>query len=332
MEDSHECAPDWEKMATECRGCHRGFTMTRRRHHCRACGRIFCGTCSKHKDVLPPQYQLEGTHRTCDLCHRDLKRLEISQNPDDHPPQPDAIAVKTALLEKLKVLTETGEDQWVEKANKKGIVIDALKIEDSNLFCVRSRFSLKAPLEKVVSMYGDRDLWKEWQPEMIKCTPFEQINENEEYMYVLYKVPLLDKREVVVYSSMCEGSIENPGDTNERCLISTSVLHPLIGRTKGVVRADLSFGYTRFYPGEDGESTNILSAYHTNPRGMIPPSLVNSTIARVADQLHQMRTFMESNDHTPPEIMSGHGNPVLMIRTPVEEGGEEEKQTQVFTV
>merc|ERR1712166_1163692 len=31
--------------AASCSGCRAGFSMTRRRHHCRSCGMLFCSSC-----------------------------------------------------------------------------------------------------------------------------------------------------------------------------------------------------------------------------------------------------------------------------------------------
>eukprot|EP00672_Neobodo_designis_P021308 CAMPEP_0174843130 /NCGR_PEP_ID=MMETSP1114-20130205/10325_1 /TAXON_ID=312471 /ORGANISM="Neobodo designis, Strain CCAP 1951/1" /LENGTH=157 /DNA_ID=CAMNT_0016077343 /DNA_START=24 /DNA_END=497 /DNA_ORIENTATION=+ len=38
---------DWVRDSDRptCRGCRKSFTFTRRRHHCRACGDVFCSTC-----------------------------------------------------------------------------------------------------------------------------------------------------------------------------------------------------------------------------------------------------------------------------------------------
>ena len=34
-----------EEDVEECGGCRQGFSVTRRKHHCRHCGRIFCSEC-----------------------------------------------------------------------------------------------------------------------------------------------------------------------------------------------------------------------------------------------------------------------------------------------
>jgi hypothetical protein len=51
------------------------FTLSKRRHHCRLCGDIFCDSCSSHRVTLP----LEGPEfdkpvRICDLCNRDVEQ------------------------------------------------------------------------------------------------------------------------------------------------------------------------------------------------------------------------------------------------------------------
>ena len=40
----------WEEDTASklCRGCYREFSLLRRRHHCRACGMLYCSTCCPH--------------------------------------------------------------------------------------------------------------------------------------------------------------------------------------------------------------------------------------------------------------------------------------------
>ncbi|XP_045905884.1 zinc finger FYVE domain-containing protein 9 [Micropterus dolomieu] len=58
-----EVAPVWvpDAQAQVCMKCGVKFTFTKRRHHCRACGKVFCGLCSNlkfrltHLDGTPPR-------------------------------------------------------------------------------------------------------------------------------------------------------------------------------------------------------------------------------------------------------------------------------------
>jgi len=59
--------PDSE--APCCPECGAAFTVLRRRHHCRQCGRVVCDECSGARVVLPQQ-QAAGRVRVCDSCVR----------------------------------------------------------------------------------------------------------------------------------------------------------------------------------------------------------------------------------------------------------------------
>eukprot|EP01114_Cavostelium_apophysatum_P020568 TRINITY_DN6934_c0_g1_i2.p1 TRINITY_DN6934_c0_g1~~TRINITY_DN6934_c0_g1_i2.p1 ORF type:complete len:939 (+),score=251.24 TRINITY_DN6934_c0_g1_i2:1960-4776(+) len=65
-----ELAPVWmhDNEANQCTLCGEGFTVIKRRHHCRRCGRLVCGSCSENKVKLPNQ----GTSRVCDDCYEKL--------------------------------------------------------------------------------------------------------------------------------------------------------------------------------------------------------------------------------------------------------------------
>lgn len=58
-----------DSMTTKCKGCTREFSITRRKHHCRNCGEIFCKNCSEQVAPLPnEQGQLTKPVRVCDSC------------------------------------------------------------------------------------------------------------------------------------------------------------------------------------------------------------------------------------------------------------------------
>ncbi|KAL5103339.1 Zinc finger FYVE domain-containing protein 9 [Taenia crassiceps] len=50
--------PEWaaDTSSTVCVACNSRFTMLRRRHHCRTCGRLLCATCTPHRVPLPPAF------------------------------------------------------------------------------------------------------------------------------------------------------------------------------------------------------------------------------------------------------------------------------------
>uniref|UniRef100_A0A8C6N7F2 RUN and FYVE domain-containing protein 1 n=3 Tax=Melopsittacus undulatus TaxID=13146 RepID=A0A8C6N7F2_MELUD len=52
--------------ATHCKQCDKEFSISRRKHHCRNCGDIFCNTCSSNELALP---SYPKPVRVCDTCH-----------------------------------------------------------------------------------------------------------------------------------------------------------------------------------------------------------------------------------------------------------------------
>lgn len=66
-------SPTWipDKLASHCSSCCKEFTVTRRRHHCRMCGKIFCNTCSEYAAPLPSD-PLGKAVRVCNGCFDSL--------------------------------------------------------------------------------------------------------------------------------------------------------------------------------------------------------------------------------------------------------------------
>jgi myotubularin-related protein 1/2 len=57
-----------DSKVTECKGCGQKFSyLMRRKHHCRACGYIFCNDCTKSRMPLP-QFGYDEDVRVCDRC------------------------------------------------------------------------------------------------------------------------------------------------------------------------------------------------------------------------------------------------------------------------
>ncbi|XP_044243246.1 RUN and FYVE domain-containing protein 1 isoform X4 [Ursus arctos] len=52
--------------ATHCKQCEKEFSISRRKHHCRHCGHIFCNSCSSNELALP---SYPRPVRVCDSCH-----------------------------------------------------------------------------------------------------------------------------------------------------------------------------------------------------------------------------------------------------------------------
>ncbi|XP_060562107.1 FYVE, RhoGEF and PH domain-containing protein 4-like [Ruditapes philippinarum] len=88
-------SPQWVKdeEVTMCMSCQDKFTAIKRRHHCRACGKVFCNKCSSKKVQLA--YDSNQMNRVCQKCYDILKKgkgsvssLELSTEVTPISPKP----------------------------------------------------------------------------------------------------------------------------------------------------------------------------------------------------------------------------------------------------
>ncbi|XP_019134197.1 zinc finger FYVE domain-containing protein 16 isoform X2 [Larimichthys crocea] len=65
--------PAWvpDSEAPNCMNCYQRFTFTKRRHHCRACGKVYCAVCCNRKCKLK---YLEKEARVCVVCFDTIHR------------------------------------------------------------------------------------------------------------------------------------------------------------------------------------------------------------------------------------------------------------------
>eukprot|EP01062_Namystynia_karyoxenos_P025245 TRINITY_DN19900_c0_g1_i1.p1 TRINITY_DN19900_c0_g1~~TRINITY_DN19900_c0_g1_i1.p1 ORF type:complete len:833 (+),score=203.48 TRINITY_DN19900_c0_g1_i1:371-2500(+) len=84
-----QCVPlrQWvpDEETANCQQCRAQFTFTLRKHHCRACGRIFCANCSSRS--LPAVDA--GDVRVCDSCHGEqLQPIRLSKRDRERAADP----------------------------------------------------------------------------------------------------------------------------------------------------------------------------------------------------------------------------------------------------
>ena len=60
-----------DEEAKECTLCSAAFTMLKRRHHCRSCGKVVCGECSGSRVMLNV---MGASKRVCTLCYHEIQR------------------------------------------------------------------------------------------------------------------------------------------------------------------------------------------------------------------------------------------------------------------
>lgn len=104
--------PDTE--VNKCMHCKKTqFTMINRRHHCRNCGNVICGNCSRNKFLIPSQSKTPV--RVCDTCFSDLGSARTNYNiPKLDSEQSDTPSVadtsETSIYDEPKISGENEEE------------------------------------------------------------------------------------------------------------------------------------------------------------------------------------------------------------------------------
>ncbi|KAK4471186.1 hypothetical protein MN116_004555 [Schistosoma mekongi] len=112
INDLGEVAAQWVKdeSSTMCTNCCTEFTTLNRRHHCRACGKVFCGSCSAYK---APLASCGGKYQR--VCVVDYYLI----NKNFKPPKPEIVEAILRRTDKQQPLQpiRTGFLKWSHYSN-----------------------------------------------------------------------------------------------------------------------------------------------------------------------------------------------------------------------
>lgn len=71
-----DTAPAWAD-GDVCHRCRVSFSMVQRKHHCRACGQVFCSQCSSKVSTLP-KFGIEKEVRVCEACYEKVNKYVLN--------------------------------------------------------------------------------------------------------------------------------------------------------------------------------------------------------------------------------------------------------------
>lgn len=63
-------------QVTVCMNCPSHFSLTNRRHHCHACGKVVCRDCCRNK--FPLKYMKNRRAKVCDHCYTELRKNDVA--------------------------------------------------------------------------------------------------------------------------------------------------------------------------------------------------------------------------------------------------------------
>ncbi|XP_001378438.2 zinc finger FYVE domain-containing protein 26 isoform X1 [Monodelphis domestica] len=146
--DRQQWVPDeMENTCMVCRNEH--FTMFNRRHHCRRCGRLVCGSCSTKKMVV--EGSRENPTRVCDQCYshynkhlpeESLGHSEASDSPSSESP-PYLAVVRVPKANQLEWTLDLNEEEnnlvrsefYYEQAPSASLCIAILNLHRDSIAC-----------------------------------------------------------------------------------------------------------------------------------------------------------------------------------------------------
>ncbi|KAH9420569.1 Zinc finger FYVE domain-containing protein 9 [Dermatophagoides pteronyssinus] len=104
--------PFWipDEDAQNCLHCDVRFTLIKRRHHCRSCGKVLCSQCCNFKAQLPYLEYKEA--RVCQLCYailmkiEEIERINVNNSQSDHPPDPNNPSEYCSTISPLEQVSE----------------------------------------------------------------------------------------------------------------------------------------------------------------------------------------------------------------------------------
>ncbi|KAK0398225.1 hypothetical protein QR680_002483 [Steinernema hermaphroditum] len=122
-----ESAPEWADGEV-CFRCRTQFGLITRKHHCRACGQVFCDRCSS-KQMILPNFGIEKMVRVCDTCFnkRSSPSTERKNDGESAKSIDKTMDDKEANEKRLREL-EAKEDEDIAKA----IELSKLEAEKKN--------------------------------------------------------------------------------------------------------------------------------------------------------------------------------------------------------
>ncbi|NXJ83963.1 HGS kinase, partial [Trogon melanurus] len=190
-----ERAPDWVD-AEECHRCRVQFGVVTRKHHCRACGQIFCGKCSSKYSTIP-KFGIEKEVRVCEPCYEHLnkkaegKGAATSELPPEYltsplsqqsqlPPKRDETALQEEEELQLAIALSQSEAEEKERMRQKTSYSMYPKAEPtpvtssappvSTLYSppVNSSAPLAEDIDPELARYLNRNYWEKKQEEVRK--------------------------------------------------------------------------------------------------------------------------------------------------------------------
>uniref|UniRef100_A0A667WWB0 Hepatocyte growth factor-regulated tyrosine kinase substrate n=1 Tax=Myripristis murdjan TaxID=586833 RepID=A0A667WWB0_9TELE len=159
-----ERAPDWVD-AEECHRCRVQFGVMTRKHHCRACGQIFCGKCSSKYSTIP-KFGIEKEVRVCEPCFELLNKDEAALQEEEELQL--AIALSQSEAEEKERMRQKNSYSVYPKAEPTPVTSSAPPVSTLYSSPVNSSAPSAEDVDPELARYLNRTYWEKKQEEARK--------------------------------------------------------------------------------------------------------------------------------------------------------------------
>uniref|UniRef100_A0A1B6CX77 Hepatocyte growth factor-regulated tyrosine kinase substrate n=1 Tax=Clastoptera arizonana TaxID=38151 RepID=A0A1B6CX77_9HEMI len=177
---SADTAPEWADGDC-CHRCRVQFGMVQRKHHCRACGQVFCSQCSSRTCTLP-KFGIEKEVRVCEACYNKLSKptavsktttedlpveyLTSSLAQQNQAPPPRKTEEELQEEEELQLALALSQSEAEHKhKNYTPGVASVLPKTYSPPFTARDSSTPTEDVDPELARYLNRSYWENKQPE-----------------------------------------------------------------------------------------------------------------------------------------------------------------------
>ncbi|XP_033215310.1 hepatocyte growth factor-regulated tyrosine kinase substrate isoform X2 [Belonocnema kinseyi] len=141
---SADTAPEWAD-GTMCHRCRVTFSIVQRKHHCRACGQVFCQQCSSKVSTLP-KFGFEKEVRVCESCYEQFNKPATSLSKETELP---AEYLSSSLAQQQQVPPRKTEEELREEEELQlALALSQSEAEQKEKDQKRSKAN-SAPVERV---------------------------------------------------------------------------------------------------------------------------------------------------------------------------------------
>uniref|UniRef100_A0A8B9J545 Hepatocyte growth factor-regulated tyrosine kinase substrate n=1 Tax=Astyanax mexicanus TaxID=7994 RepID=A0A8B9J545_ASTMX len=163
-----ERAPDWVD-AEECHRCRVQFGVMTRKHHCRACGQIFCGKCSSKYSTIP-KFGIEKEVRVCEPCFEQLNKKAEGKTSSSGPAELPPEYLTSPLAQQSQVVSSRQKNTFCvyPKADPTPVTSSAPPVSTLYSSPVNSSAPSAEDVDPELARYLNRTYWEKKQEEVRK--------------------------------------------------------------------------------------------------------------------------------------------------------------------